>query len=92
MRANALESNLLYFRVVKGKRTVLRDVGGVPTATKQWQTLVVELRGAHLHVEVDGAPKLDDTLDAPPHGRLGLWSKADSRVLFDDFTVTPLSP
>jgi len=29
-------------------------------------------------------------LDAPPVGRVGLWSKADSQVLFDDFQVKPL--
>jgi len=34
----------------------------------------------------------EKTLDAEPVGRVGLWSKADSQVLFDDFTVKRLSP
>jgi hypothetical protein len=29
-------------------------------------------------------------LDVDPAGRIGLWSKADSQVLFDDFAVTSL--
>jgi hypothetical protein len=30
------------------------------------------------------------TLDAAPTGRVGLWSKADSQVLFDEFRVEKL--
>ena len=44
-RANALEDNLLFFRVVRGKRTIIENVRGVDTATKTWHTLDVELRG-----------------------------------------------
>ena len=28
---------------------------------------------------------------APISGRVGLWSKADSYVFFDDYTVTPMN-
>jgi hypothetical protein len=31
-------------------------------------------------------------LPAPVVGRVGLWSKADSYVYFDDYTVTPAGP
>jgi len=30
---------------------------------------------------------LKRSLEAPASGRCGLWSKADSQVLFDDFRV-----
>ena len=42
IRANALEDNILYFRVVKGRRTVMEDVRSVPTPSKTWHTLSVE--------------------------------------------------
>jgi len=89
-RANALEDNLLFFRVVKGKRTIIDTIRGVSTPSKTWHTFAIELRGRHLFVEVDGRKRFEKTLDTDPVGRLGLWSKADSQVLFDDFAVSPL--
>ena len=86
-RANALEDNLLFFRVVRGKRTILETVRGVETATRTWHTLKVIIRGRALSVSLDGQERLKRDLEAPPSGRCGLWSKADSQVLFDDFTV-----
>lgn len=90
VRANALEDNLLFFRVVKGKRTIIDNVRNVPTPSKVWHTLSVELRGSKLAVALDGNPRFQKTLDAPPEGRIGLWSKADSQMLFDDFKVETL--
>jgi hypothetical protein len=86
-RANALEDNLLFFRVVRGKRTILQNVRGVSTSTKAWHTLKVNLHGKQLTVDLDGEQRLERKLDAPASGRCGLWSKADSQVLFDDFTI-----
>jgi hypothetical protein len=90
VRANALEDNLLYFKVVKGKRTVIDTVRAVPTPSRTWHTLSMELRGKRLVVHVDDTKRFEKTLDAPPTGRVGLWSKADSQVLFDDFEVSAL--
>ena len=60
---------------------------GVQTASRTWHTLAVTVHGRALSVVLDGQERLKRELDAPPAGRCGLWSKADSRVLFDDFTV-----
>ena len=91
-RANALEDNLLFFQVVKGRRNVIDTIRGVSAPAKAWHTLAVELRGRRLLVELDGKKRFEKTLDAEPVGRVGLWSKADSQVLFDDFAVRSLSP
>jgi hypothetical protein len=90
VRANALENNLLYFKVVKGHRTVIDDIRNVPTASKTWHTLALEIHGKKITADVDGQKRFEKTLDAAPAGRIGLWSKADSQVLFDDFKVEPL--
>lgn len=90
VRANALEGNILYFRVVKGKRTVIDNVRNVSTPTKTWHTLSVEFRGRRLVARLDGQEQLDKALDTAPTGKVGLWSKADSQVLFDDFKVEPI--
>jgi hypothetical protein len=86
-RANALEENLLFFHVVRGKRQVLQTVRGVHTETRTWHTLKAELRGKSIRVELDGKEVLKRELESPASGRCGIWSKADSQVLFDDFTV-----
>ncbi len=86
-RANALEDNLLFFQVVRGKRTILDTVRGVSTATRAWHTLTVTMRGPRLTVDLDGKQQLERELAAPPAGRCGLWSKADSQVLFNNFRV-----
>jgi hypothetical protein len=62
-------------------------VRGVQTPTRSWHTLRVSLHGRALSVALDGQERLKREVDAPPTGRCGLWSKADSQVLFDDFTV-----
>ena len=62
----------------------------MPTPTRTWHTLALTLRGQHMTVDLDGTQRLARDLDAPPVGRVGLWSKADSQVLFDDFRVEPL--
>jgi hypothetical protein len=90
VRANALENNILFFHVVRGKRTVLDNVRNTPRASKTWHTLVATFRGKQLTVELDGKQYFQKTLDAPPTGRVGLWSKADSQVLFDEFRVERL--
>jgi hypothetical protein len=87
VRANALEDNVLFFRVVKGKRTVLETVRNVPTPANSWHTLGIDVRGQKLEAYVDGVKRLERKLDAAPKGRVGLWSKADSHVVFADFTV-----
>lgn len=90
VRANALEDNLLYFKVVRGKRSVLENIRNTPTPTHAWHTLSVDVKGKHLVVELDGQKRLERDLPAPPAtgARVGLWSKADSQVLMDDFSLS----
>lgn len=90
VRANALEDNILFFKVVRGKRTVLDTVRNVPTPSKTWHTLDVEIRGRALTVRLDGTKRFEKTLEAAPKGRVGLWSKADSHVVFGPLLVTAL--
>jgi hypothetical protein len=90
IRANALEDNILWATVTRGRRKIIDTIRDTPTPTRTWHTLVVLLRGTELEVELDGKQWFRKTLDARPTGRVGLWSKADSQVLFDDFRVEPL--
>lgn len=89
MRANALEHNLVLWRVVKGRRSSVKWVRNTPTATQQWHDLKLVVRGQIVEGYLDGKVYLEHTLDQPVSGRVGLWSKADSVVLFDSYKVTP---
>lgn len=92
-RANALEDNVVLYKTEKGKRSSLEIVGrkggyGVdaPVPKAQWHTLRVEFAGSKFTVFVNGK-KLFDVEDGTfkDAGKVGLWTKADSVMLFDDF-------
>lgn len=87
VRANPLEDNILYFDVKRGKRKVRATVRGVSTPTRQWHTFVATLANGEVVVTLDGEERFRTELSEPVSGRVGLWSKADSKVLFDDFKV-----
>lgn len=92
-RANALEDNIVLYKVEKGKRKSLDIVGrkggyGVEekVAPQTWQTLRIEFAGNKSIVLFNGK-KLFEVEDETfkDAGKVGLWTKADSVMLFDDF-------
>jgi hypothetical protein len=89
IRANCLENNLVLWKFEKGKRSSVKWVRDTPTPSRQWHDLKVRIAGAKVEGWLDGKRWLEHTLPEPVSGRIGLWSKADSHVYFDDFTVTP---
>ncbi len=85
-RANALEDNIIVFRTVKGTRKELHRVP-FKVAPDQWHTLRVDFQGNHFTVSCDGQKTLEWDDDTFKHaGPVGVWTKADSVMLFDDFT------
>jgi hypothetical protein len=94
VRGNALEDNVVLYKTVNGKRSSLQVKGrmfGYGMDTKvpkgKWSTLRVEFHG-NLFTVVFNGKKLfeveDDSFKGA--GAVGLWTKADSVTLFDDFT------
>jgi len=96
-RANALENNVVLYKVVNGERTSLAPRGlpsrsyGVrhPVPKKVWSELKVVFSGAVATVYLN-REKLFDVEDSTfvRAGKIGLWTKADSVTHFDDFTFT----
>jgi hypothetical protein len=84
-RANALEDNVTIYHTIQGRRTEKKRAN-MKVATNQWHTLRVDFQNNHFAVAFDGKKALewdDDTFkDA---GKVGVWTKADSVTLFDDF-------
>ncbi|MBI1752637.1 MAG: hypothetical protein HY014_03245 [Acidobacteria bacterium] len=87
MRANALENNLVLWRVVKGKRSSVKWIRNTPTPSGQWHEVKLIVRGRNLEGYLNGKRVMEHTLDQPVSGRVGIWTKADSVCLFDGFTV-----
>jgi hypothetical protein len=55
----------------------------------QWHDLKLAVHGKDVKGYLDGKLYLEHTLPEPVSGKIGLWLKADSYVLFDDYTVVP---
>jgi hypothetical protein len=89
VRANPLENNLVLWKFEQGKRSSVKWIRDTPTPTRQWHDLKVQIAGPKITAYLDGKPYLEHVLPAPVSGRIGLWSKADSHMYFDEFTVTP---
>ena len=89
IRANPLENNLVLWKFEKGKRSSVTWIRNTPTPTRQWHDLKVRITGTKVSGYLDGKLYLEHVLPQPVSVRVGLWSKADSHVYFDDFTVTP---
>jgi hypothetical protein len=99
-RANALEHNVVAYKVVGGRRTDLKPVGGTAAdygvatrvASGAWHRLRVDFEGAEFIVQFDGVPLFtvrDETF--PKAGDVGVWSKADSVTQFEEFRAKPKS-
>ena len=95
-RANALEGNVVLYKTVNGKRTPLDIIGrkggyGVkePVASGQWHTLRVEFAGDRFKLTFDGKHLFDvEDKTFTEAGKVGVWTKADSVTLFDDFSFS----
>ncbi len=92
-RANALGDNVVLYKTMNGRRTELDIVGraggyGLKAKVEQgrWHTLRVEFAGNRFKVIFEGKALYEvDDGTFPAGGMVGLWTKSDSVMLFDDF-------
>src|SRR5882757_5021438 len=89
VRANPLENNLVLWKFEKGKRSSVKWIRDTPTPTRKWHDLKVRIAGNKVEGYLNGKLYLEHTLPAAVTGRVGLWSKADSYVYFNDYTANP---
>jgi hypothetical protein len=88
IRANCLENNLVLWKFEKGRRSSVKWIRDTPTPSHTWHELKVRISGANVEAHLDGKLYLQHKLLELVSGRIGLWSKADSHVYFDDYTIT----
>jgi hypothetical protein len=99
VRANALENNVVFYKVENGVRTSIAPKGlpsrsyGVKHTipSGRWNHLKVSLTGTNITVFLN-EERLFEAEDTtfPKPGKVGLWTKADSVTYFDDFTVVSM--
>jgi hypothetical protein len=88
LRANPLENNLVLWRFKQGKRSSVSWVRNVRTPSHQWHSITLKVKDNIVKGYVDGKQYITQKLPLPVHGKIGIWTKADSVVFFDDFSVT----
>jgi hypothetical protein len=96
VRANALENNVVLYKMQEGKRISLAPKGtpektyGVKTRVpgNTWNKLGVQVKGSLFTVSLNGQKlfEVEDNTFAEA-GKIGLWTKADSVIYFDDLTA-----
>jgi len=85
-RANALEDNVTIYHTIKGKRSSFKSAS-VQVVSNEWHTLRVDFKGMAFSVSFDGKKVIeaeDDKIEGS--GAVGVWTKADSVTVFDDFS------
>ena len=96
VRANALENNVVLYKVENGIRSSIAPKGlpsrsyGVKNLipSGRWNTLKVTFSGSKIAVFLN-QERLFEAEDTTfqKSGKIGLWTKADSVTYFDDFTI-----
>jgi hypothetical protein len=86
-RCNADEDNCTIYHTVNGRRRPFQNKP-ITVPKNTWHTLKLEAVGDHFVVWFDGTKVLDARDETfKEAGRVGLWTKADSVIEFDDFAI-----
>jgi hypothetical protein len=97
VRANALENNVVLYKVQDGVRSSIAPKGlpsrayGVqhPITKGAWATLAVSFRGSLFTIFLNGERLFEaEDQSFKSSGKTGLWTKADSVIYFDNFETT----
>jgi len=89
-RANALEDNVRFYRVVKGRREQIEGAN-LKVSGNAWHQLGLRAEGTRFTVTFDDKPLFtatDETFAGA--GRVALWTKADSVTRFEQIEIRTL--
>jgi len=85
-RANALEDNITIYHTINGKRVAFKNINTKVTSGV-WHALRVDFAGNKFTVTFDGNKVIEaNDSSFTEAGKVGVWTKADSVTLFDDFS------
>src|SRR5882757_3075814 len=90
VRANALEDNVRFYRVVQGQREQLEGAN-IKVTANEWHQLGLRAEGERFTITFDGKQLFtatDRTFTSA--GKVALWTKADSVTRFDRIEIKAL--
>jgi len=87
VRANPLENNMVLFKMERGRRSSVQWIRNAKAPSKVWHTLKVVINGKNIKGYLNGKLYINYNYKEEIEGKIGLWSKADSYVFFDDVKV-----
>jgi hypothetical protein len=100
-RANALENNVVFYKVEKGVRLSIAPKG-MPSRSYgvkheipkgKWNTLRVVFQNSLFRIFLNGEQLFEaEDRTFTGAGKTGLWTKADSVTYFDDFSANKSTP
>jgi hypothetical protein len=86
-RANALENNVSIYFTKNGKRNTLKYQDTEKIPANVWHTLRVDFNDSKFTVSLNGNAVIEiEDKTFSDAGAVGLWTKADSVTVFDEFT------
>ncbi|MBI5847798.1 MAG: pyruvate, phosphate dikinase [Nitrospirae bacterium] len=86
LRTNALEGNIILFEFINGKR-YQRIIVDRTIETGRWHLLGLELEGRTVRGLFNGEQLIAYDTEAPLDGFIGLWTKSDSTIWFDELVI-----
>ncbi len=89
IRANPLEQNVVLFKMERGHRSSVQWIRGVRHTSHKWHRLKVIIDGNKVEGYLNGKRYINYKYKEKIGGKIGLWSKSDSYVFFDNFVMEP---
>ncbi len=86
LRINAIEDNVILFEYVNNRRIQRMSIKEKIESDK-WYQIIIEVKGMLIKGYLDGRPVVEHMAGRPLKGFVGLWTKADSVIYFDDLTI-----
>ena len=88
-RANPLEDNYRFYKVVNGNR-IQMDSARLKVTSGEWHTIKIVAQKDLIRCFYDEKLYLEVKDDTFKSGNIGLWTKADAVTYFDDLEVRPV--
>lgn len=89
-RYNPLETNLRAYHVIDGKRVQIATKEDLKIEPGSWFTISIKQEGKKIFCSFNGKQYLETADDSfRETGKIGLWSKADARSMFDQIRWGP---
>ncbi len=93
VRYNTRDDNVALWRFTKGQREVIaHGAAHRRLAMNAWHPLVLTVRGTKVTATAAGDLRVEDTLDRPVAGRVGMYTKRDSISAFRHWRLDPRQP